>query len=47
MINFDMLPIENEYYDGAAKKRAIKYNGSTYMVKYPAKTEQPNDLATV
>lgn len=47
MINFDMLPMENEYYDGAAKKRAIKYNGSTYMVKYPAKTEQPNDLATV
>ncbi len=45
-MDFDSLPIANEYYDGAAKKYSVKYNDNIYMVKYPAKTNIKNDLQT-
>lgn len=46
-MNFDKLKKVNEFYDGAAKKYAVEYNNSIYMVKYPAKTDIKNDLNTV
>lgn len=46
MFNFDLMPEEYSFYDGAAKKRAVNYNNDVYMVKYPAKTNIPNDLNT-
>ena len=46
-MNFDRLKKVNEFYDGAAKKYAVELDDSTYMIKYPAKTEIRNDLNTI
>ena len=43
-MNFDNCKRVLEYYDGASKKYGIKINDDIYMLKYPTKSEQANDL---